>query len=223
MGWKDTPRDREIARLLKEAVCRGDQSSEKEHWEKIYQNYYQRVLRLATKRISRSNLLNAVDPEDITSQVFIEVRHSIGAYDLQRRFDSWIMGITLVCTRHEISEYFKGLTRLSGIKATVVVQKSAQNPDPVNESLARIYIEKLHNYFNSTGNELFFRILELKYFHEMPDLEIAVSIGEVKTADSPKALKAAGERIRQWRVKAEELALRFLSDESSNKNPEGSV
>jgi len=223
MGWKDTPKDREIARLLKEAVCRGDQSSEKEHWEKIYQNYYQRVLRLATKRISRSNLLKALDPEDITSQVFIEVRHSIGAYDLQRRFDSWIMGIVVNCARRAIAEYYEPLKRLAGIEAACINRDSNQGDKPVNEALARMEIEKLHNYFNSTGNELFFRILELKYFHEMPDLEIAVSIGEVKTADSPKALKAAGERIRQWRVKAEELALRFLSDESSNKNPEGSV
>ena len=155
-----------------------------EHFDELYEGYFQRVYRFAMKRLG-----DPVEAEDVTQEVFETIFRVLPSYRGDSSLLVWIFGIT----RNKVNRRFRGVRprfeQLEESGAERLVSESAPTDTTVE---ARRMLDRCEAVVSEQLTPLQRRIFHLKHLRRQPIRAIAAALGK-----SEDAIKANLYRMRR--------------------------
>jgi len=155
-----------------------------EHFDRLYQAYFPRVLRFALKRLGDRG-----EAEDVTQEVFMTLLSALPSYKGESSLIVWIFGIT----RNKVNRRFRGVRpRFESIdadEASELASESAPTDDAVD---ARRILGRCEEAIENDLTPLQRHIFQLKHLRQQPIRTIAQALGK-----SEDAIKANLYRMRR--------------------------
>jgi len=159
-------------------------SGSREHFDELYDGYFQRVYRFAIKR-----LRDPAEAEDVTQEVFETVFRVLPSYRGDSSLLVWIFGIT----RNKVNRRFRGARpRLESLDESGA-ERLASETAPTDATVeARRMLDRCDAVVAEHLTPLQRRIFHLKHLRRQPIRAIAETLGK-----SEDAIKANLYRMRR--------------------------
>lgn len=178
----ETPQNTASAR--DRALVAGILAGSREHFDELYNGYFQRIYRFALKRLS-----DTAEAEDVTQEVFETIFKALPSYRGDSSLLVWIFGIT----RNKVNRRFRGARpRLDSIDDQHA-ETLANDDAPADLAVdARRMLDRCDAVISDQLTPLQRRIFHLKHLRRQPIREIAQALGK-----SEDAIKANLYRMRR--------------------------
>lgn len=156
----------------------------REHFDLLYETYFQRVYRFALKR-----LRDPAEAEDVTQEVFVTVFRVLASYQGGSSLLVWIFGIT----RNTVNRRFRRMgVRLESLNDDDRPDVATSEAPPDQTVDARRILHRCEDVIAHDLTPLQRRIFHLKHLRRQPIRAIAEALGK-----SDDAIKANLYRMRR--------------------------
>ena len=166
------------------ALVAGILAGSREHFDQLYNGYFQRIYRFALKRLSDS-----AEAEDVTQEVFETIFKALPSYRGDSSLLVWIFGIT----RNKVNRRFRGARpRFDSIDDSHAETLASDEPPADLAVDARRMLDRCDAVISEQLTPLQRRIFHLKHLRRQPIRAIAEALGK-----SEDAIKANLYRMRR--------------------------
>lgn len=166
------------------ALVDGILAGSREHFDELYNSYFQRIYRFALKRLS-----NTAEAEDVTQEVFETIFKVLPSYRGDSSLLVWIFGIT----RNKVNRRFRGARPRLESMDDVHAETLASDEAPIDLTVdARRMLDRCDAVIADQLTPLQRRIFHLKHLRRQPIRDIAQALGK-----SEDAIKANLYRMRR--------------------------
>ena len=153
------------------ALVAGVLAGSREHFEELYNGYFQRIHRFALKRLS-----DVAEAEDVTQEVFETIVKALPSYRGDSSLLVWIFGIT----RNKVNRRFRGARPRIESMDEAHAETLAADDAPADLAVdARRMLDRCDRVIRDELTPLQRRIFHLKHLRQQPIRDIAQALAAI--------------------------------------------